>query len=485
MNQELETALRCMASQHPSSWSQQLLWVEYAHNTLICSATGLSPFQCAYGFQPPLFPDLEEEVSCPSVQAFIRRCRRTWTQARAALLRSSDRYTEAANRHRSQAPTYLGRPKCVALHSRDLPLRVESKKLAPKFIGPFQIQRIINPVAIRLKLPRSMRVHPTFHVSRIKPVCKSPLCPPTPPPPPPRIIDGGPAYSIHRLLRSRRRGRGIQYLVDWDGYGPKDRSWVPARHILDTGLIIKEFHRCHPDQPSSKLPISATETPHRRPPLRLRETANHTSEASSRNKSKTYSRISVPPYESRFTLSTCDRRDRVWRCRGERSAACNILQHDRFGSGSVMVWGGISLGGRTALHVLARGSLTAIRYRDEILRPLVRPYAGAVGPGFLLMQDNARPHVAGVCQQFLQDEGIDAMDWPARSPDLNPIEHIWGIMSRSIHQRHVAPQTVQELADALVQVWEEIPQETIRHLIRSMPRRCREVIQARGGHTHY
>ena len=189
--------------------------------------------------------------------------------------------------------------------------------------------------------------------------------------------------------------------------------------------------------------------------------------------------------ESRFTLSTCDRRDRVWRRRGERSAACNILQHDRFGGGSVMVWGGISLGGRTALHVLARGSLTAIRYRDEILRPLVRPYAGAVGPGFLLMQDNARPHVAGVCQQFLQEEGIDAMDWPARSPDLNPIEHIWDIMSRSIHQRHVAPQTVQELADALVQVWEEIPQETSRHLIRSMPRRCREVIQARGGHTHY
>ena len=141
------------------------------------------------------------------------------------------------------------------------------------------------------------------------------------------------------------------------------------------------------------------------------------------------------------------------------------------------------MGGRRALHVLARSSLTAIRYRDEILRPLVRPYAGAVGPGFLLMQDNARPHVAGVCQQFLQEEGIDAMDWPARSPDLNPIEHIWDIMSRSIPQCHVAPQTVQELADALVQVWEEIPQETIHHLIRSMPRHCREVIQARGGHS--
>uniref|UniRef100_A0A803J6Q4 Tc1-like transposase DDE domain-containing protein n=1 Tax=Xenopus tropicalis TaxID=8364 RepID=A0A803J6Q4_XENTR len=174
--------------------------------------------------------------------------------------------------------------------------------------------------------------------------------------------------------------------------------------------------------------------------------------------------------ESRFTLGTCDS---AWRRRGKRPAACTILQHDRFGSGSVMVWGGISFG----------GSLTAIRYQDEILRPLVRPYSGAVCPGFLLMQDNARPHVARVCQQFLQDEGIDALDWPSRSPDLNPIEHIWDIMSRSIHQHHVAPQTVQELVDALVQVWEEIPQETIRHLIRSMPKR--EVIQARVGHTHY
>jgi len=97
-----------------------------------------------------------------------------------------------------------------------------------------------------------------------------------------------------------------------------------------------------------------------------------------------------------------------------------------------LVVGGISLGGRTALHVLARGSLTAMRYRDEILRPFVRPHAGAVVPGFLLMQENDRHHVAGVCQQFLQEEGIDGMDW---ATDLNPIEHNWDIMSRSIHQR--------------------------------------------------
>ncbi len=116
----------------------------------------------------------------------------------------------------------------------------------------------------------------------------------------------------------------------------------------------------------------------------------------------------------------------------------------------------------------------------DLLGPIVRPYAGAVGPGF-----NARPHVARVCRQFLEDEGIDTIEWPPRSPDLNPIEHLWDIMFRSIRCRQVAPQTVQELSDALVQIWEEIPQDTIRRLIRNVPGRCQACIQACGGHTNY
>lgn len=154
MNQQTETALRCTVSQNPSSWSQQLLWGEYAYNTLTSSATGLSPFQCAYGYQPPLFPALEKEASCPSLQTFLHRCHRTWARARAFLLKAAGRYSSAANRRRSQAPEYQVGQK-VWLSTCDLPLRVESKKLAPKFIGPF-------------KLPRSMRVHPTFHVSKVK-----------------------------------------------------------------------------------------------------------------------------------------------------------------------------------------------------------------------------------------------------------------------------------------------------------------------------
>ncbi|KAI4889351.1 hypothetical protein NFI96_010279 [Prochilodus magdalenae] len=99
--------------------------------------------------------------------------------------------------------------------------------------------------------------------------------------------------------------------------------------------------------------------------------------------------------ESRFYLSTCDRRDRLWRRHGEYYAGCNIIQHDWFSGGSVMVWGGISLEGCTNLYRLDNGTLTAIRHRDKILGPL-RPYADGVRPGFLLVHNNDRPHVARV-----------------------------------------------------------------------------------------
>ncbi len=90
-NQELETALRCLSSANPSSWSSQLPLVEYAHNSLPSASSGMSPFLCSLGYQPPLFPAQEDEISVLSVQAHIRRCRRTWRRARTALLRAAAR----------------------------------------------------------------------------------------------------------------------------------------------------------------------------------------------------------------------------------------------------------------------------------------------------------------------------------------------------------------------------------------------------------
>ena len=189
--------------------------------------------------------------------------------------------------------------------------------------------------------------------------------------------------------------------------------------------------------------------------------------------------------ESKFNLDFNDGRRRVWRQRNERFRDCCVVEHDRFGGGSVLVWAGISYDGRTDLYVIRNGALTGVRYRDEILHPIVRPYAGACGPGFIMMDDNARPHRARVVDQYLEQEGIERMDWPARSPDLNPIEHAWDMLKRRISARDRQPRIVRELTNMLVDEWLRIPVADIRRLILSFPHRCQEVINARGGHTRY
>lgn len=93
LNQELETKLWCLVSQNPSSWAEQLLLVEYAHNILSRSATHLSPFQCADGYQPPLFLSREREAACPSALTFIRLCRQTWTKSSGSCTTTSSAHS--------------------------------------------------------------------------------------------------------------------------------------------------------------------------------------------------------------------------------------------------------------------------------------------------------------------------------------------------------------------------------------------------------
>lgn len=150
-----------------------------------------------------------------------------------------------------------------------------------------------------------------------------------------------------------------------------------------------------------------------------------------------------------------------------------------------MVWAGIMQDTRTPLHVFDTGSVNAQRYRQEILEPYVRLFRGAVGPEFLFMDDNARPHRARLVDEYLESEDIHRMDWPAKSPDLNPIEHAWDALGRAIAIRQPPPRTIPELKTALVEEWEGLPQALLNSLINSMHTRCACCLSVRGDHTPY
>lgn len=128
-----------------------------------------------------------------SVQANLRNCRSVWRQVGAALTLSSLRSQRLSNRHRVPAPVYCSGQK-VWLSSKDLPLQAESKKLAVRLVGPFEVDNMVNVVAVHLRLLASLKIYPTFHVSWIKLVLESELVPLSNPPPP--------AWTVNQRSRS-------------------------------------------------------------------------------------------------------------------------------------------------------------------------------------------------------------------------------------------------------------------------------------------
>ncbi|GFT84358.1 transposable element Tc3 transposase [Trichonephila clavipes] len=163
----------------------------------------------------------------------------------------------------------------------------------------------------------------------------------------------------------------------------------------------------------------------------------------------------------------------------------NTVERHSYRGGGILVWAGISLSGHTDLHVFHGGTVTGLRYRDEILDPYVRPYAAAIGNDFILMDDNARPHRARIVEEYLDDHGLERMEWPARSPDLNPIEHLWDYLGREVAALNPPPRSLHELKQGLLCVWSSLPIPVSDNLINSMGNRCRQCIQVRGGHIPY
>ncbi|GFW65738.1 transposable element Tcb2 transposase [Trichonephila clavipes] len=273
-------------------------------------------------------------------------------------------------------------------------------------------------------------------------------------------------YIVLQARRNRRQTAGKKARHTTQVTGRPISRFTVARRLHGGGLFARRPVRCVPLTPSHR----------RRRFLWCREHRN--------SRDNEWGRVLFTD-ESRFSLSSDSHRIFIWRERGSRNHPSNIIERDRYGGRGVLVWGGIMLGSRTDHHIFDAGSVNGTRYCNEILLPYVRLFRGAMGLQFLFMDDNAPCHRTVAAKQLLESEDIKRMDWPAQSPDLNPIEHVWDLLGRRLAAGTLTPVTVRELRLALQDEWAVMFQQLIDTLILSMGRRCETCVAVRGDHIPY
>jgi len=185
--------------------------------------------------------------------------------------------------------------------------------------------------------------------------------------------------------------------------------------------------------------------------------------------------------EKKFNLDGPDGMQYYWHDIRKENETCFSRQQ---GGGSIMVWGAFSAKGTSQLAILD-GRQTAEMYVDTLSEYML-PFAHQnYGLDYIFQQDNASIHTASVTREFFCDMNIEVMSWPALSPDLNPIENLWGLLVRKVYACGRQFLTENYLKSQILKSWSEIGQNEIKPLIKSMKMRCIEVIKSKGGNTKY
>jgi transposase len=142
----------------------------------------------------------------------------------------------------------------------------------------------------------------------------------------------------------------------------------------------------------------------------------------------------------------------------------------------IHAWGGFYIKGKSTLHCF-RETMNADVYIG-ILREHIPEVKAMLGNRFRWQQDNDPKHNSHRARAFLEENVPKVIDWPSYSPDLNPIENLWGIVKRNVEKR--MPKNLDELEQFMVEEWNKIPDSILKSLVDSMRNRCLEVIEKNG-----
>ena len=185
--------------------------------------------------------------------------------------------------------------------------------------------------------------------------------------------------------------------------------------------------------------------------------------------------------EKKFNLDGPDGWAYYWR---DLRKEPKIFSKRNFGGGSVMIWGAFSYNGKAEIHFM-NGRYKSSDYLRMLENHLLPSADRIAGSDWTFMQDNAAIHVSNESKKWFQDKNIDLLEWPACSPDLNPIENLWSSLARKVYQNNRHFESILELRSTIELEWQQLELSLLRKLIDSMPSRIFEVINKNGGVTSY
>ena len=280
----------------------------------------------------------------------------------------------------------------------------------------------------------------------------------------PRLLTNADARRMERKLRScasktpKQVARDIEIPVS---------EWTARRALRRIGLVAKE----KPKKPAlSKKNIKA----------RLLFAKKHKNWSVDEWKKVMFSD------EMKVNRIGTDGRSFYWSKEGEQLQLHPVRQTMKHGGGSIMAWGCFSWNAIGPL-VRIQGIMTKEKYLD-IIQSNIPSYieeVGLDGPETTFQQDGDPKHTAKIVKEWPGNQQFSTMQWPAQSPDLNPIENLWSIVKRQLGQYDHPPSNIDVLWDRIEHEWGQISIEVLHNLVESMPRRCAEVIKKKRLWTKY
>jgi hypothetical protein len=258
MNRTLEQMIRAYTNRKQDNWDELLCYAELSYNNSRQSSTGHSPFYLNFGQNPVLPSTLiaaersDDDVvaaagGIAAVESLLVELRSTLVEVDAELHRAQEYQKKYADRHRRDVTFVVGDR--VWLNAADINYDIGAHKLLDKYIGPFAVVQLVSPVAYKLELPpRLSRIHPVFHVSKLKKEItdggKFPGRVQVTRPPPADKIDGEDAWYVERIINKRKTKKGaIEYLVKWEGYPEWESTWLPIANVKHARDAIHEYER--------------------------------------------------------------------------------------------------------------------------------------------------------------------------------------------------------------------------------------------------